>query len=225
MRVLVTRPAGDADRTAAIVQAHGHRAILAPLFIVKPYPHAPMGQADAYTATSANALRALSFAGINLSKPLFAVGNATANEAAQRGFLDVRSADGDGDDLCRLVRSELQTGASLTYITGKPRNDAAIKALEQTYTITTLETYETVAADILPITASAGLLEGELDAVLHFSPRAAVVFAALVDQAGLAPQANQLLHVFISHAAEQHRFSRRAVAAKPTLEAMLKCLG
>jgi uroporphyrinogen-III synthase len=224
MRVLITRPVEDAERTAEVLKARGHEAILAPLFSLKQRAHGPMRPTDAFLATSANALRALVFAGVDLSKPIFTVGNATAQEAMQQGFSDVRSADGDGDDLTRLVRSQLKMGASLCYLTGQPRNDAAVQALAAIYAVDTIETYETVAEDVLPASARYGLLAGNLDAVLHFSPRAAAVFTKLVEKAGLFQQTDAILHVFISRAAQQVHFNRRRVADKPTLQAMFDCL-
>ncbi len=57
MRVLVTRPIEDADRTSEALAAAGHEALIAPLFAVAPLPHAMPADADALVATSANAIR------------------------------------------------------------------------------------------------------------------------------------------------------------------------
>jgi uroporphyrinogen-III synthase len=224
MRVLITRPESDAFKTAEVLKARGHEAVLAPLFVVKPLSHLLVLGPDAFLATSANALRALNCSGVDRAKPMFAVGNATATEAKTQGFTDIRSAAGDSSDLAKLVRSQLKKGMRLGYLTGKPRNDEAVRALSDMYAVETVEIYETVAADHLPDPAREGLESGTLDAVMHFSPRAAVVFGELADKAGLFSLAEQLLHIFISQAAAQPCFRRRAIAKHPTLEAMLESL-
>jgi uroporphyrinogen-III synthase len=224
MRVLITRPEPDAIKTAEVLKARGHEAVLAPFFVVNPRSHLLALGPDAFLATSANALRALNCSGVDRAKPMFTVGNATATEAKTQGFTDIRSAAGDSTDLAQLVRSQLKAGMRLGYLTGRPRNDEAIQALSDIYSVETVETYETLAADILPAVAMDGLESGTLNAVLHFSPRAAVVFAELVDKAGFFLQADQILHVFISKAAVQPRFCLRAIAKKPTLESMLENL-
>ena len=60
MRVLVTRPLPDGERTAKALRAKGHEVLLVPLMQVRPVPAVVAGNWSAVIITSANALRALS---------------------------------------------------------------------------------------------------------------------------------------------------------------------
>ncbi len=222
MRVLVTRPVEDADRTTEALAAAGHQAIASPLFTVERLPHALPREPEAVVATSANAIRQADLAGFPRDKPLYAVGRATAEAAQAAGFRDVRSADGDAGDLAAL----LSRGAHrrLAYLAGRPRRDAALLALGDDFSVVVVETYETRAVEALSQAAAAALAGGGLDAVLHFSPRAAAVFRALALEAGLGGQADRILHVFISAAAVVGDYPLRRVAGRPNLAAMIAAL-
>src|SRR4051812_11302698 len=107
MRVAVTRPQIDAERTADALRARGHEVLLAPLMRVEPIAADLSGDWSAVVITSANALTALSqnAALTKLQKlPLFAVGQRSG--AAAGGFAEAHSADGDVHDLVRLIARE-----------------------------------------------------------------------------------------------------------------------
>jgi uroporphyrinogen-III synthase len=229
MRVLVTRPIEDCDRTVAALANRGHTAVVAPLFVVAPVAGALAGVdaagVDAVVATSANAIRhapgdLAAFAGL----PMFAVGAATAEAATAAGFGAVRAGSGDGVALAAFAAESLPPGARLLYLAGSPRRDEALAALSDCFAVTVAETYRTIAASSLPDVAADALKAGSLDAVMHFSPRAAQVFTDLAVQSGLLPQARDLLHVFISRAATEPRLPRGRIAVRPSLESMIDAL-
>ncbi len=226
MRVLVTRPAEDCARTAALLRSRGHEAVPAPLFSVRTLPAELAIAADAVLAASANALRRADPAGLaGLTRlPLFAVGAATAAAAREAGFRDIRAAGGDSLDLARLIAEGLPAGARLLHLAGRPRRDEAIAALDGRFRIAVAETYATEACDALPPIAAEALREGRLDAVLHFSPRAARVFADLAEAAGLMAAARRLRHVFISAAAADGRLPEGRIAQRPSLESVVDAL-
>jgi uroporphyrinogen-III synthase len=91
MRLLVTRPEPDASRQADKLRAMGHDPVLAPLMTIQPIPDASLQLegAQALIVTSRNALRAIATRP-ELERarklPLYAVGDATAREAAALGF-------------------------------------------------------------------------------------------------------------------------------------------
>ncbi len=223
MRVLVTRPIEDADRTSEALAAAGHEALVAPLFRIAPLPHAMPVEADALVATSANAIRQADLATVARDRPVYAVGRATAGEARRAGFHDVRSAEGDAADLAALLAASPHR--RLAYLAGRPRRDAALQALGERFAITVVETYETQAVETLPFAAAQALRQGTAEAAFHFSPRAAEIFEMLASQAGLAVEAARLLHVFISQAAVVDAFPHRLIADRPNLAAMIAALG
>ncbi len=108
MRLLVTRPEPDNERTAAELRARGHEVMLAPMLRVEPVIDADLGNGPwaAVLITSANGARAIAShkrRGELTALPVLAVGQASAAAARTVGFTDVTSADGDGGDLARLA--------------------------------------------------------------------------------------------------------------------------
>ena len=109
--VLVTRPRQQSLVTARRLHAMGHRAIIDPLLVIRTIDAGPLdvGSAAAVVLTSSNGLRGMDVRLMQL--PVFAVGQATAAAAQRAGCTDVRSADGDGVDLAKLVARWLQPEA------------------------------------------------------------------------------------------------------------------
>ena len=126
MRLLLTRPQDDGERTAARLRARGHHVTLAPLLRVEPVefelPHEPL---SAVVMTSANAARALARHPRRealVALPAFTVGRHTAEAARAAGFRDVECADGDKDDLAALLRARWgERSAALLYLAGEDR--------------------------------------------------------------------------------------------------------
>jgi uroporphyrinogen-III synthase len=203
VRLLLTRPEPDAQRTATALRAHGHDVIIAPLLRIEPVTDAQIGAGPwaAVLITSANAapvvaararmteLRAL---------PVFAVGRRSADAMAAAGFADVTSADGDVSDLVRLVAARLQPVARLLYLAGEDRSgDLAGDLRARGFAVETAVIYRAVAATSLP-TAAAQALTGGIDGVLHFSRRSAEVFVDAARAAGVLESALQAAHFCLS---------------------------
>ena len=89
----------------------GHEALIEPLLeITLAEASALPLELDAFQAllvTSANGLRAFAALTERRDLPVFAVGPASAEAATAAGFARVESAEGDVDDLIRLVRDRL----------------------------------------------------------------------------------------------------------------------
>jgi uroporphyrinogen-III synthase len=223
MRVLITRPAEDAERTAAALTAAGHEPLIAPIMVVRGLPHQLQWPVDALVATSANAIRHAQLSPALRTLPVFTVGDTTAAAAREAGFTEVRSAQGDSRDLAKLLQEELKAGSSIAYLAGIPRQDAALNALDGLFHLRAVETYETVAVERLPEAIREGLEAGRIDAVLHFSARSAEVFAELAASA-LASSKKKPLHAFIAKPACHPDLQPHAVALRPNLAAMIAAL-
>ena len=200
MRLLVTRPEPDGERTAQALRAHGHAVVLAPLLSTQPVVFALPDQAfSAAVLTSANAARAVaahhSIAQL-IALPAFAVGRRTAEAARAVGFRDVRSADGDKSDLGALLRTEFGTDrGSLLYLAGEDRaGDLAGDGLQ----VHTLVVYRAVKAERFAPPVAAALGEGALDGVLHFSSRTAEAYLACAAHGGIRDQALAPVHYCLS---------------------------
>ncbi|ACI56963.1 Uroporphyrinogen III synthase HEM4 [Rhizobium leguminosarum bv. trifolii WSM2304] len=137
MRVLVTRPAHSAEKTAQRLRDMGHEPLLLPLR--QPVHDSTAAAAalartsGAIAVTSAEAVRVLSALGEQLrphfARPLFAVGETTAEAARSLGFGSVASSTGNGRDLAELVGAQAADG--LLYLAGTPRAETFEAGLRQ----------------------------------------------------------------------------------------------
>lgn len=226
MRVAVTRPQVDGERTAAALEALGHEVLVAPLMRIEPVAADLAGTWSAIVITSANAMHATTpFADKRL--PVFAVGDRSAEAARQAGFTEVISANGDIKDLVRLVVSHSAGAkAPLLYLAGEDRSDDLVARLAtQGITAEMKVVYRTVA-DAFPPVLAAALESGDVDAVLHFSRRSAELFVAGARSAGVADPALDVRHLCLSaQVAEPLAGAGRiAVAARPEEAALLALL-
>ena len=91
MRVLVTRPRGDADYTAAKLIALGHEPVIAPLIEIKLLPgdEIALDDVQAVLITSANGVRALAKRTKRRDVKVFTVGEQSAEVARALGFADI----------------------------------------------------------------------------------------------------------------------------------------
>jgi uroporphyrinogen-III synthase len=198
MRVLVLRPEGQAQASAARLDALGHHAVVAPILSIEATgAPAPPGLFAAAIITSGNALPALrSSHAIDL--PVFAVGRRTGLAAAEAGFGKIASA-ADAVSLARLVIDRMAP-ARLLLIQGQDRKPEPEASLVQAgFEIAAWEVYRAVARGTLAEKGRAALADGRLDAVLHFSRRSAETAIALVRAAGLETNFAALRHLCLSN--------------------------
>ena len=180
MRLLVTRPEPDGERTRAALHARGHDVLLAPLLHIEPIADAPLGAGPwaAVLLTSANGARAIlnhARRGELLALPVLAVGQGSAEAARAAGFRDVTSAGGDGGDLVRLAATRFASEARpLLHLTGEDRaRDLATELEPRRIRVDTAVVYRARKAAALAPGVLAALTQGRIDGVLHFSARSA----------------------------------------------------
>lgn len=226
MRLLVTRPEPDNERTANALRAKGHEVMLAPMLRIEALRQADLGSPPwaAILLTSANGARAIAGharSGELMGLPVFAVGRSSADAARAVGFADVASADGDARDLVRLA-ADCFAGAKapLLYLAGEDRSgELAVPGVE----VRTVVIYRAARAERFPAEVHSALRQGTIDGVLHFSRRSVesyVACAADIREAALAPR-----HFCVSErAAEPLRAAGAArvlVAARPDEASLL----
>lgn len=180
MRVLITRPRQSAERTAKKLVRLGHQPLILPL--TRPchsteaaanalaFPH------EALVITSAEAVRALDQLDLSghLDTEVYAVGAATAEAVRRAGFRHVKTAEGTGESLARMLIDEHRT--NLLYLAGSPRSPD----LEQGLTGAGIRFSTVVCYEMLPLEWTQ--IEWEAlgpapDAVLLYSGEAARLFA------------------------------------------------
>jgi uroporphyrinogen-III synthase len=174
MRLLVTRPEPDNERTAATLRAAGHDVVLAPLLHIEMVSDADLGAAPfaGVLITSANGARALASHPRRtecLGLPVLVVGRSSAEAARSAGFTDVTSADGDAADLARLAAARFAGAASpLLYLAGEDRSgELDLPGLS----LRVVVAYRAAKAKAFPRPVLEALQRGALEGVLHFSRR------------------------------------------------------
>lgn len=203
MRVLVTRPAAQAQATAELLRRHGHEPLVDPILTILPVPLPPLvaGGYRALLVTSVNTVPALPDS-LRLL-PLYAVGRATAAALRAAGWRIAGEAAGDGRSLAALVAAALPPGP-LLHPGGEDRAPALAEGLAAAgFTVDQPTAYRAVAATTLPAATREALLAGALDAVLLASPRSASIWCSLVRAAGLGQGTRRLMAACISDAVAQ----------------------
>jgi uroporphyrinogen-III synthase len=240
VRLLVTRPEPDGERTAQALRARGHAVVLAPLLRTENVDFVLPEQAfSAVVLTSANAARAIAehHGRAQLTAlTAFTVGRRTAEAARALGFRDVRSANGDKSDLVDLLRADLSRTdllrmessdrAPLLYLAGEDRaGDLAAADLP----VHTAVVYRALKADRFPPPVAAALAQREIDGVLHFSARSAEAYLDCAVRGGIRNQALALVHYCLSRQVAAPLSAAGAaairIAARPDEIAMLELVG
>ena len=219
-RVWITRAQPGAARSAARLAALGFEPVVAPLLTIRPLPDALSAAPDFATVaavafTSPNGVEAFAALTPGLrDRPVFAVGDATAEAARDAGFTDARSAAGDIHALTALIKASPIHGLILAPGAREPAGDLA--ALLPDHKIQRLPVY---AAE------ETGAAAADFDAVLLHSPRAARALAAVLTPDAAARR----LAVCISAAAAAPlaalSFTEIRTADAPDETSMLTALG
>ncbi|MDO6413138.1 uroporphyrinogen-III synthase [Sphingomonas sp. BIUV-7] len=198
-------------------RAMGAEAIVAPLFSVEPVPwEMPDPRAhDALLLTSAHAVR---HAGAGLARlaalPVYAVGAATASAAREAGL--TVAITGGSDARALLAEVAAAGHVRLLHLTGADH----VAAEQAGLAITRITVYRADPVAELPPAACLALEQGAIT-LLH-SPRAAALFASLIDQAGIARASVRIAAISAAalRAAGQG-WGGAASAALPTDDALL----
>ena len=236
MRLLVTRPRPDAERTASQLRALGHDVVVQPLLAMEmlPAPDDDVGDPAAIILTSRNGARALASWQRSAqwhSRPVFAVGSATAEAAMAAGFSDVRSAEGDGVALAGLIIDTCDPDSgTLLYAAADIRSSAMEEALDNAgFNVEIVTAYRMAAAGALDRLVAESVASGRFDGVLLYSRRSAAVFLELVAEAGLTTALRQLAVFVLSSAVAEPLggidVGRLIVAEAANEDAMMRAVG
>jgi uroporphyrinogen-III synthase len=255
VRLLVTRPEPDAERTAAALRHAGHQVDVAALLLIETIADAQLGSGpwSALAVTSANALRAVA------SHPrcadlkglrVFAVGRRTAAAARAAGFADVVAAGGDVQELARRLREWAQEEQGeqdegngdqgehrksrergpLLYLAGQDRSgDLAGDLAAAGHSVSTVAVYRAVKADRFPPAIDAALAAGQIEGVLHFSRRSAEAYVNCARAAALLERALVPVHYCVSRQIAEPLVAAGAkdlrIAAVPQESALIDLIG
>jgi uroporphyrinogen-III synthase len=205
MRLLLTRPLPEAERTATALRAMGHEACIAPVLTIETIADAAIGPGPyaAVLLTSGNAARAIADhpkRASLIALDCFAVGAQTAAAARAIGFARIHVAGGDGEDLARVAGQHLRDRhLPLLYLAGDDRaRDMAAELAVYGLTLELVVVYRARAAQHFAPGIVNELLAGAFDGVMHYSRRSTAIFVECVRAAGAEAQAARLKHFCLS---------------------------
>jgi uroporphyrinogen-III synthase len=227
-RVLVTRPEPGASRTAGRLAALGFEPVLLPLTKIVPLPVETWSGAEniaALAITSANAVRHTpppllrDLAGL----PAFAVGERTAQVAAEAGVSVKDAGAGDADRLAERIVASVQPGSKILLLCGRIRRGTLESRLAAAgLPVRAIETYDTVPVSLSGDELSTEIGDRSIDAVLVYSAVAATILSPFVSSFLTAA------FIAISDRVAQNLpaglGNRIHIAREPTEDAMLSLL-
>jgi uroporphyrinogen-III synthase len=153
--------------------------------------------------TSANAVRAVAahrrFCELT-GLPAYAVGARTREAAMAAGFAGTVSAEGDVDDLARLIAAEAgEAGLPLLYFAGHDRAGDLAAALRQAgRSVETVIVYRAAIVGDFDADVRSAIAGGGINGVLHYSARTAGAFIAAAAAAGVMDSAMNIKHLCLS---------------------------
>jgi len=235
MRILLTRPQSDAERTAAALRARGHEVVIAPVLTIELLPDADLGTGPwtAILVTSANAVRAIAQhprRGELRQVRVFTVGAHSARAMRDAEFGAVTSADGNVGDLAKLVAAQMKPVGPLLYLAGEERSgDLAGLLRAQGFKVDTVLLYRAVTEETLSAPARNAIVTG-IDGVLHFSRRSAEAYIHAANNAGLSDPAlakpiQVCLSARIAEVLRKAGSKNIRIAARPDEAAMIELCG
>ncbi len=184
MKLVVTRPREQAEKLANKLRAQGIEVWVEPMLRIVRHTSIKLNlnHCQAVLVTSLNGAESLAKATASRDVKLYAVGDVTARSLSCHGFHDVRSADGNADDLAALVENDFDPSeGALLHVGGTNSSGRLVNRLcEGGYTVHRTALYGTVGASSLSTELRSAMEDREIDGVLFFSPETARIFVSLV---------------------------------------------
>lgn len=235
MRVIVTRPLPQGDRTAAALAARGHEPVLMPLTEIHPVDPGPLAaEPDSYAMVAATSANALVHAPPSLTRalrdiPFVGVGATTEHAALACGFSDTESASGNAGNLAGHVIAQAPKGARVAYLCGRVRKpDLEQQLAAAGLEVDAFETYDTVLVSYTTDFLREQFVTGSAQAVLLYSHNAAQRLASLLKPVGGSDVADFTAFFCLSQDVaaplREAGFPAVGVATEPTEAALLDLL-
>jgi len=184
MHFLLTRPQQDNSKLRQALVALGHRVDCAPVITISYYDRKPIDitQFQAILFTSANGVRAFGLNSPARNIPCFAVGPATAQQAADSGFQTIFTAGGNVDRLADLVKERLDPATGpLLHISGRDiAGDLAALLGQAGFSLSREQLYQAEKTSRLNRETLDLMTAGSISHIPFYSPRSAGIFADLI---------------------------------------------
>lgn len=188
MKILVTRPAAQANITAKRLRERGLTPIISPMLAIEPVvcPPPAVDRISAIAITSANAAKRLAefWPAENRNIPVHTTGLGSQKTLVDCGFTDVCAHIGDGGNLADAMMAQIDPaeGEAILYPCGETRRPEFEQRLRAAgFSIEAMVVYRAVGAKGFEPEAETALSEGTLGGALFYSSRTAATFAELYD--------------------------------------------
>jgi uroporphyrinogen-III synthase len=219
-RIWVTRTEPQARATAARLRAMGLQPVVAPVLEARAIDGAVIDLAgvDAIAFTSGHGVQAFAALCPSRDRPVFAVGEATAELARAAGFTHVTASGGGARGLAAAIGAARPRPALvLNPTTREPSADLAALLAAQGVGARIAAVYETAAM-------GAGSIPAGADAVLIHSAKAARIVAAAVSPARAAAMSAFAISEAAAEPLRALPFARIAAAPIPDEASLLDLL-
>jgi uroporphyrinogen-III synthase len=233
MRILLTRPAGQAEELGAVLTAQGIDWLGEPLLRIVPAAWDPgvLAGKAALLITSANGSRELlRVPGVREDLPVFAVGPATAAPLQAASFSNVQAAGGTAVSLIAHVRRHADPQAGrLLHVSGRDiAVDLAAGLAPFGFAVDRAVVYRAVPVERLSTGTMHEIAQGRIDVAVFLSARTAAVFCRLMIASNIVEACAHIRAVAISQkVAETLRpagFCQVTVAASLNRDAVLEAV-
>jgi len=183
-RVLLMRPLEDAIPMEKYLSSKGVSCCLYPLFKPHFFPISPLKNPQALIITSKNAIRSLEKYEELKEIPLYAVGDKTAELAKQKGFLNVSTGSGTGEELIKLIIEKTQRNAGiLWHLGGEKKKGNIVESLKKAgFQAEEQIVYSIEDATDFPLPLYKELENHAISHVTFCSPRTTAIFLDLLKQ-------------------------------------------
>ena len=228
--ILVTRPIREATLTAKTLESMGHTVLIAPMLQIEPVSFELPEENRSLIITSRNAAR---FGLVNIgnkTRPIFAVGEQTAEEARTLGFTNVTVGPGTSREIVPLL---LECGVSekrkYSHLCGNNVSyDIAAVLRDEGLDAVQTVTYQTQPARGMSMDVREALDANEIDVALFYSPRTATTFEEVVADYGRSDWLRKMKAVCLSTRVADNLlgpWQSKEYAIIPTEKAVLSLLG
>lgn len=185
MKLIITRPHGDAAPLQAKLVALGHQCLLMPLLKIMPRAavHVPAKFYQAICITSANAV-AQTVSGVDPGDtPLYCVGPQSATAARAAGFQQVESQGGDVNGLTVFLENALSpVQGPILYLSGaETSGDLEGRLQAMGFAVDRVVCYDAMPQHPGGLKAALSRAEG----VLLYSPRTAKLWVEALAKEGI----------------------------------------
>ena len=228
--IIITRPEPDATALADRVRALGMTPVMSPAMKIDFFT-APvdLNGIDALAFTSANGVRAFARNHRARDIPTFAVGPATAAQAAQEGFDTIHVAGGDVEALVELIASVGVNGAVLHVAGAVVAGDLSTALQSHSIPTKRIVLYRSRETALLSDDAVSAIANADENLwIALFSPRTAGIFVKQIQNQHLEDRLKTVSAACLSRAVEKQlaplNMKKRLVAEKNTTEALLSLI-